>query len=73
MTLASTFEPFDTEDVFCDRDEWDALFRDDLKNNPDAADRLVRLLYEILRSLCEGGGGSQRTINTLKLGILVLY
>jgi len=66
-------ESFDLENVFCDRDDWDYLFPDTIKNDPAAADSLARLLYETLRSLREGTSGVERTVNTLRLGLACLY
>ncbi len=73
MSVASRFEPFDRDKVFYDRETWEAMFEEALKNNPDAADPLAWLLYGVIRNLDEGKKGRKRVINTLKLGVEWVY
>ncbi|MGH9822421.1 MAG: hypothetical protein ACREDR_04120 [Blastocatellia bacterium] len=73
MIIASGFEPFDRDNVFYDLETWDAIFSDTIKNNPDAAYSLARLLYKIIKNIAEGKKGIDRTVNTLKLGVEWIY
>jgi hypothetical protein len=41
MTTASSFEAFDREKVFYDRDNWQANFEQALQDNPDLASQLA--------------------------------
>jgi hypothetical protein len=75
MSIASTFEPFDRENVFYDLETWAAMFETVVKDNPSAADSLALLIYKIIRVLSVGEGGieSETVINTLKLGVEWIY
>ena len=71
MSIASQFEPFDRDKVFYDRETWEAMFEDSLKQNPSVADSLAWLLYRVIRELDQGKKG--RVVNTLKLGVEWIY
>lgn len=73
MTLASTFYPFDREDVFCDAEAWDAVLSRVAKENPEFARDLAVLIYEAVGVIRQGPAGVERGINTLKLGVERLY
>lgn len=75
MSIASTFEPFDRENVFYDLETWASMFESIVKDNPSAADSLALLLYKIIRILSVGEGGieTETVINTLKLGVEWIY
>jgi len=73
MSVASTFEPFDREDVFYDLETWAGMFEPVVKDNPGAADSLALLLYKIIRVLSASDGGTETVINTLKLGVEWIY
>ena len=71
MSIASRFEPFDRDNVFYDRETWEAMLHDELKANSGVADSLALVLYRIIRELDQGKKG--RATNTLKLGVEWLY
>jgi hypothetical protein len=71
MSIASQFEPFDRDQVFYDRETWEAMFEDSLRASPGAADSLAWLLYRVIRELDQGKKG--RVVNTLKLGVEWIY
>jgi hypothetical protein len=75
MSIASTFEPFDRENVFYDLETWQSMFETVVKDNPSAADSLALLLYKLIRILTAGEGGieTETVINTLKLGVEWIY
>jgi hypothetical protein len=73
MSIASSFEPFDREDVFYDLETWAGMFEPVVKDNPGAADSLALLLYKIIRVLSTGEGGAETVVNTLKLGVEWIY
>ena len=71
MSIASQFEPFDRDKVFYDRETWEAMFEESLRQSPGAADSLAWLLYRVIRELDQGKKG--RVVNTLKLGVEWIY
>jgi len=71
MSTASQFEPFDRDKVFYDRERWEAMFQDSLRQNPCVADSLAWLLFRVIRELDQRKRG--RVINTLKLGVEWIY
>jgi hypothetical protein len=73
MSVTSRFEPFDRESVFYDSETWEALFGEALKDKPDLADRIARLLFRVVRELEDTKSGRQRVTNTLKLGLECIY
>jgi len=73
MTIASTFEPFDREKVFCNMATWEMMFGERLNDNPDLADSMAWLFFELIRELEKGKKGHRRVINTLKLGVEFVY
>jgi hypothetical protein len=73
MSVASTFEPFDRENVFYDLETWEGMFEPVVQDNPSAADSLALLLYKIIRVLSASDGGTETVINTLKLGVEWIY
>jgi hypothetical protein len=75
MSITSTFEPFDRENVFYDLETWAGMFESLVKDNPSAADSLALLMYKIIRVLSVGEGviETETVINTLKLGVEWVY
>jgi hypothetical protein len=73
MSITSSFDPFDIENVFYDLDTWKSMFEDAARGNSALADSFAMLLYKIVRELSAGPQGVERTINTLKLGIEFLF
>ena len=73
MIIATTFHPFDRRKVFYDTATWEVLFEKAVKDDPNTANSLARLLYEIARILGHGKRGREEAVNTLKLGIEWLY
>jgi len=71
MSIASQFEPFDRDKVFYDRETWEAMFEESLRQSPGAADSVAWLLYRVIRELDEGK--KVRVVNTLKLGVEWIY
>ena len=73
MSVTSTFEPYDRNNVFHDPEEWDHFLESVVNGNRDSADSLGLVLYKLLRVMSERPDGVQRTLNTLKLGMERLF
>ncbi|HYM00675.1 MAG TPA: hypothetical protein VEZ90_17100 [Blastocatellia bacterium] len=73
MSVTSTFEPYDRNNVFHDSGEWDHFLESIVNGNRESADSLGLVLYKLLRGMSEGPDGFERTRNTLKLGMERLF
>jgi len=66
--LPGKFYPFDRTKVFYNQEDWRARLGKIVESNPEAADSIAQVLYEMISTLSEPGR-VQETIDTLKLGL----
>jgi len=68
MSTASKFYPFDRTKVFYNQEDWWARLGNIVESNPEAADSIAQVLYEMISTLSEPDRVLE-TIDTLKLGL----
>ncbi|MGH9763828.1 MAG: hypothetical protein ACREAC_23600 [Blastocatellia bacterium] len=73
MSIASEYSGFDWENLLMPHETWPSYFEEVFEQSPDAAEDVVRLLYEILDAIQSGPEGVAKTINSLKDGIEYAY
>jgi len=68
MSAASKFYPFDRTNVFYNLQDWESMLGRIVESNPEAADSISQVLFEIVSTLQERGRFLE-TIDTVKLGL----
>ncbi|HEY6328107.1 MAG TPA: hypothetical protein VI756_02135, partial [Blastocatellia bacterium] len=66
MSTASKFYPFDRTKVFYNLQDWEAMLGKIVESNPEAADSISQVLFEIVSTMQERKR-FQETVNTVKL------
>ncbi|HKV40547.1 MAG TPA: hypothetical protein VJX67_15145 [Blastocatellia bacterium] len=73
MSIASSFYPFDRENVVYAPEDWLELLGDFAERNPERAGAMALLFSEIIRAVRGGPAGIERGVNTLKVGLEHLF
>lgn len=71
--MASEYSGFDWENLLMPHEVWPSYFEDIFENSSEAAECILRVLFEILDAIQAGPEGVARAVNSLKDGIEYAY
>ena|SRR5260370_25694752 len=73
MSIASDYKGYDEENLLFDHETWQIYFEKALRDDPETAESLSRVLFTLLEAIRSGPDGIAQASNSLMDGIEWAY